>query len=67
MARTYDKEDTFDLAQALYWYCADNHGGQWSDLYSILSQVSAIYKPGAMERGPAYEREQLCEGVSTVA
>jgi hypothetical protein len=45
--------DRFDIAQGLYWYCNDYHGGQGSDLYRILSQVSGIYRPGAMEHGPS--------------
>lgn len=44
------KEDYFDAAQALYWYGADYHGGQSSELYSIMSTMD--YRPGMAERGP---------------
>lgn len=50
-----DTLDTFDLAQALYWHCADYHEGQWSDRYRILSTLH--YRPGAMERGPSPDSE----------
>lgn len=43
-------EDYFDAAQGLYWYCADWHGGQSSNLYSILSTLG--YKPAMGECGP---------------
>jgi hypothetical protein len=39
----------FDIAQALYWYCAEFHGGQWTNEYKVLSSLG--YRPGAMERG----------------
>jgi hypothetical protein len=29
--------DDFDIEAAIYWYANDNHEGQASDLYSILS------------------------------
>jgi hypothetical protein len=45
--------DRFDIAQGLYWYCNDYHGGQGSDLYRILSKVSSTYRPGAMESCPS--------------
>lgn len=38
----------FDLHQALYWFCADNHEGQSDVLYSILSQ--SPYKPAPSEK-----------------
>lgn len=37
----------FAIHQALYWYCAENHEGQWDTLYSILSQ--SPYKPAPSE------------------
>lgn len=42
----------FDMAQGLYWYLADNHGGQGSDEYKMLSQLSKVYRPGLIEKGP---------------
>lgn len=46
----YTAEDRFSIAQGLYWYCADYHGGQNSEEYEILSQLD--YRPGRLERGP---------------
>ena len=50
-ARSYDL-DYFDAAQALYWYCVDYHGGQFSDLYAIQCRLG--YRPGVLERGPEH-------------
>lgn len=38
-----------EVAMALYWFCADYHGGQGCILYEILSRVSDVYTPGLME------------------
>jgi hypothetical protein len=47
----YASEATsFDAACGLYWYAADHHGGQWSDLYALLSRSQ--YHPSPMEHGP---------------
>jgi hypothetical protein len=46
-------DNYFDAAQGLYWYAADYHEGQSSDLYSILSTLD--YHPGAMESKPDEE------------
>lgn len=52
LLETLDPSDSyFDAAQALYWYAADHHEGQSSELYSILSTLG--YKPAQSERGPA--------------
>lgn len=36
--------DDFDVEAAIWWFANDYHGGQWSDLYSILS--TSEFKPG---------------------
>lgn len=41
--------DEFDIEQAIYWFAASWHGGQWSNLYSVLS--TSQYRPGAIENG----------------
>ena len=41
--------DAFDVAQAIYWFCSDWHGGQWSNLYAALCGVG--YTPGDCENG----------------
>ena len=47
---SFGDDSKFDIAQGLYWFAADYHGGQTSILYSILSQLE--YKPGASENKP---------------
>lgn len=46
----YDEGSEFDFAQAMYWFAANYHDGQWSNLYSVLSTLG--YRPGANENGP---------------
>jgi hypothetical protein len=41
--------DEFDIEAAIYWFAADWHGGQWSNLYSALS--TSPYRPGLSENG----------------
>ena len=41
-----------DILIGAYWYCADNHAGQWSDEYRLLSIISGIYSPGPLCNGP---------------
>lgn len=40
----------FDIEAAMYWFCSNWHGGQWSNLYSALS--TSPYRPGPLCRGP---------------
>ncbi len=42
--------DEFDREEAIYWFAADYHGGQWSNLYSALS--TSPYSPGPLTNGP---------------
>ena len=44
----------FSAACGLYWYANDWHGGQSSELYSILS-ARLEYRPGMGESGPEPE------------
>lgn len=48
-------DDMFDVAQATYWWLADNHRGQCSEEYTALSRLGESYKPGAIESGPSSE------------
>ena len=51
-------QDTiFDYYQALYWYCSNNHSGQFTQLYSILSTLS--YKPSLSETADSVNWETL--------
>lgn len=42
--------DRFDVEEAIYWFAADYHSGQGSNLYSVLS--SSPFRPGPLARGP---------------
>lgn len=42
-------ESAFDAARALYWHCTDNHAGQGTRLYRILSDLSSVYTPAPSE------------------
>ena len=44
------EDEEIDREQALYWFAADYHGGQNSNLYSAVS--TSDYRPGASERSP---------------
>ena len=48
----YGSEDGFeDSAEvAMYWFANFNHGGQTSNLYSVLS--TSPFNPGPISRGP---------------
>jgi hypothetical protein len=51
------KEDFFEVAQGLYWYCADYHGGMGSTEYRVMCQLQ--YQPAPSENGPdGYETAQ---------
>ena len=50
-----------DNVQALYWYFADNHDGQWTDTYQALCEIGEIYSPGACENGP--EKDSMAESI----
>jgi hypothetical protein len=41
--------DASDVESAIYWFAANNHTGQNSNLYEVLS--ASEYNPGAMESG----------------
>lgn len=43
--------DDADAYCAIYWFASDYHGGQASNLYSVLS--TSPYSPGMCERGPS--------------
>lgn len=42
--------DEFDREEGIYWFASDWHGGQWSNLYSVLS--TSPFRPGRMANGP---------------
>jgi hypothetical protein len=44
-----DKENYFEAAQGLHWYCVDNHSGQSSELYAIQCELD--YTPSLSEDG----------------
>lgn len=38
----------FDLYKAIYFVAIHHHGGQWSNLYSVIAQTR--FRPGAFEK-----------------
>lgn len=46
-----------DYYKALYWYCANNHEGQFTQLYSILSTLQ--YKPSLTEKAEDVDFDSL--------
>jgi len=48
----FGKEAGFedDAEVAIYWFANHHHGGQWSNLYSVLS--TSPFSPGPISRGP---------------
>ena len=42
--------EEFDQEDAIYWFAADNHMGQGSNLYSVLS--TSPFSPGRLQSGP---------------
>ena len=44
------REGIFDAEEAIYWLASDFHGGQWSNLYSVLS--TSKFRPGRCSNGP---------------
>jgi hypothetical protein len=42
--------DQFDREEAMYWFAANWHGGQSSNLYSALS--TSPYHPSPLSNGP---------------
>ena len=46
-----DDDMSFDIEGAIYWFAADYHEGQSSELYSILS--TSEYRPGPLEYSPS--------------
>jgi len=39
----------FDVEEGIYWFASDWHGGQYSNLYSVLS--TSKYRPGINTNG----------------
>lgn len=42
-------EHKWTVYSVLYHYCAQYHGGQFSDLYRVLCKVANVYHPGRTE------------------
>ena len=50
-------DNTADYYQALYWYASENHEGQFTELYSILSTLP--YKPALHEQATDIDFDAL--------
>lgn len=49
--------DEFDREEAIYWLASDWHGGQSSNLYSVLS--TSEFRPGRSANGPEETAQML--------
>lgn len=49
----YLEASAFDIEGAIYWFAYDWHGGQWTNLYSVLS--TSAFNPGPRAKGPVPE------------
>lgn len=55
---TYISEcDTYDREAAIYWFASYWHGGQWSNLYSVLS--CSEFHPCPLCNGPEGLLEEM--------
>jgi len=46
----YDRDFIrMEIEYSIYWFCHNHHGGQWSNLYSVLS--TSKYRPSPLEKG----------------
>jgi hypothetical protein len=59
-----DSDDRSRHACAVYWWLTHNHGGQFSREYSLLSRIGDIYKPGARERGPDDDSQDIYDDMT---
>ena len=52
LKQRYGNEEGFeyDAEEAMYWFANWNHGGQASNLYSVLS--TSQFRPGPISKGP---------------
>lgn len=50
-----DECDIIDVEAAIYWFSSDYHGGQTSNLYSVLS--TSEYDPSPLSKGIESEPE----------
>lgn len=50
--------DRDDIIEAHYWYAANYHSGQGSDLYTRFCRIVRYFKPGANAGGPSTENAQ---------
>ena len=41
----------FDIVSAHYAFCADYHGGQYSELYAKLCRIGNYFRPGMAWNG----------------
>ena len=50
LRQQFGNEDPDSMEVAIYWFANEYHGGQWSNLYSVLS--TSHFRPGPISRGP---------------
>lgn len=57
----FEGMDKFSAEEAIYWYAYNNHGGQWSNLYSVLS--TSEYKPSPLMRNIEDSDDEMSIGM----
>lgn len=59
MVKALKGEDDLDIEEAIYWFAADYHNGQASNLYAAIGKCQ--YKPGVTQNRPTGEARRLYE------
>lgn len=50
LVEKFPDSDEFDRCEAIHWFASFYHGGQWTNLYKVLSLSK--FKPGITSRYP---------------
>lgn len=54
------EQDEFDTAEAAYWWLVQNHTGQGSQAYEVLSRLQDIYTaPQSVQRGKLSDEARI--------
>lgn len=56
-----EDDNSLDIAEAIYWFANDWHGGQNSNLYSVLS--TSPFRPSPLASGPESPADELYDAL----
>ena len=62
MRKVLSIDEAYTTAEALYWFCVDNHGGQGCPLYGILSSLD--FHPSALATKPSEEAQVIYDAIA---